>query len=449
MIAKVLVANRGEIAVRILRTCKSLKIETVAIYSTADDESLHRVLADKAVCIGGTSPQSSYLNIPSIIQAALNEGVDAIHPGYGFLSESPEFVQACENAGLIFIGPNAKTIQQMGDKAMAKQVMEASNIPLVPGSSHPLELDEAYELATSIKPPVLLKAVAGGGGKGMRLVEDMATFKTHFFAAQNEAEAAFSNGALYVEKFLTSPRHIEVQVAADQQGSVIHLGTRECSIQRNHQKIIEEAPALLTKTLESKITKAAIKAAKAVNYVNLGTVEFLVMDDEFYFLEMNTRIQVEHPVTEMITGIDLVALQIKIARGEKLPCVQSDIRFNGHAIETRINAEKPSQDFRPSPGKVSFVHFPSGPHVRFDSYLYSGARVAPFYDSLMGKLIVHHDDRTQAIATLDAYLSELVIHGVDHNQEFVRQIIASDLFKEGIYNTTFLTHFLKEGTYEF
>lgn len=444
MILKVLVANRGEIAVRIIRACKALNIETVAVYSTADEESLHRVLADHSVCIGGTSPQSSYLNIPSLIQAALNEGVDAIHPGYGFLSESPQFVKACEDAGLIFIGPKAQSIQQMGDKAIAKQVMEAASVPLVPGSTHPVTLDEAIPLAESIQPPILLKAVAGGGGKGMRLVKDMETFKTHFLAAQSEAEAAFSNGSLYIEKFLTHPRHIEVQIAADQHGNYVHLGTRECSIQRNHQKVIEEAPALIPKALESKMTETAIQAAKAVNYVNLGTVEFLVMDDAFYFIEMNTRIQVEHPVTEMITGIDLVALQILIANGEKLPFTQSEISFNGQAIETRLNAEKPEENFRPSPGDIPFVHFPAGPGVRVDSYLFSGAKVVPYYDSLMGKLIVHRATRQKAIGALEASLSELVIHGIDHNQAFLRQIIASDGFKKGQYDTTFLSQFMGE-----
>lgn len=442
MILKILVANRGEIAVRIIRACKALNIETVAVYSTADAEALHRVLADYAVCIGGNAAQSSYLNIPSIIQAALNEGVDAIHPGYGFLSESPEFIQACDAAGLIFIGPKASSIEQMGDKAMAKHVMETAGVPLVPGSTQAVSLEEATAMATSIQPPVLLKAVAGGGGKGMRLIKDLTTFKSQFLAAQSEAEAAFSNGALYLEKYLTHPRHIEVQVAGDHHGNIVHLGTRECSIQRNHQKIIEEAPAQISKELEQKITAAAIQAAQAVNYVNLGTVEFLVMDEAFYFIEMNTRIQVEHPITEMITSIDLVALQIHIANGEPLPFKQSDIAFHGHAIETRLNAEKPEDNFRPSPGLIPFVHFPAGPHVRMDSYLFSGAQVVPYYDSLMGKLIVHHDTRDLALSVLDASLTELVIDGIDHNQAFLRSIIATEAFKKGIYDTTFISHML-------
>lgn len=442
MIQKVLIANRGEIAVRIIRACKALGIETVAIYSTADEKALHRVLADKAVCIGGPSPQSSYLNIPSIIQAALNEGADAIHPGYGFLSESSQFVRACDEAGITFIGPSAKVIDAMGDKAIAKQTMKKAGVPLVPGSDSPLNLEKALKLAEEIKPPVLLKAVAGGGGKGMRRVDDLATFKPNFLAAKSEAENAFNNGDLYLEKYLVNPRHIEVQILADQYGNTVHLGTRDCSVQRNHQKVIEEAPALLPPGLEEKITAAAVKAAKAVNYVNAGTIEFLVTKDDFFFIEMNTRIQVEHPVTEMITGIDLVAMQLWVASGEKLPFTQDDIKFNGHAIEVRLNAEKPNDGFKPSPGPVSFVHFPGGPHVRMDTYLYSGASVVPFYDSMMGKLIVHHESRPQAIATLSSALDELVIEGIDHNQAFLKRLIHAQDFEKGDYHTGLLTAFL-------
>ena len=438
MIQKVLIANRGEIAVRIIRACKTLGIETVAVYSTADEKALHRVLADKAICIGGPSPQESYLHIPSIIQAALNEGADAIHPGYGFLSESPSFVKACDEAGIIFIGPSKEVIEAMGDKAIAKQTMKKAKVPLVPGSDVPLSLDDSFKLAETIKPPVLLKAVAGGGGKGMRLVDDLTTFKAHFLAAKSEAQAAFSNGDLYLEKYLMNPRHIEVQILADQYGNTVHLGTRDCSAQRNHQKVIEEAPALLPEGLEEKITAAAIKAAKAVNYVNAGTVEFLVTGDDFYFIEMNTRIQVEHPVTEMITGIDLVAMQLWVASGEKLPFSQEDIQFNGHAIEVRLNAEKPHDNFKPSPGPVHFVHFPGGPHVRVDSYLYSGGSVVPFYDSMMGKLIVHRPSRVEAIETLNAALDELVIDGIEHNQAFLKQLIHTQAFETGDYHTGFI-----------
>lgn len=442
MIQKVLIANRGEIAVRIIRACKALGVETVAVYSTADEKALHRVLADKAVCIGGPSPQSSYLHIPSIIQAALNERADAIHPGYGFLSESPKFVRACEDAGITFIGPSAKVIEAMGDKAIAKQTMKKAGVPLVPGSDVPLNLEKSLELATKIQPPILLKAVAGGGGKGMRRVDDLAAFKTHFLAAQSEAEAAFSNGELYLEKYLINPRHIEVQILADSYGNTVHLGTRDCSAQRNHQKVIEEAPAFLPKELEEKITSAAIIAAKAVNYVNAGTVEFLVTGHDYYFIEMNTRIQVEHPITEMITGIDLVAMQLWVAGGEKLPFSQSDITFKGHSIEVRLNAEKPDDAFKPSPGEIPFVHFPGGPHVRIDSYLYSGASVVPFYDSMMGKLIVYHDTRDLAIHALNAALDELVIEGIDHNQSFLKRLIATSSFIQGDYHTGFIPAFL-------
>ena len=442
MIQKVLIANRGEIAVRIIRACKALGVETVAVYSTADEKALHRVLADKAICIGGPSPKESYLNIPSLIQAALNEGVDAIHPGYGFLSESSTFVKACEDAGITFIGPSAKVIEAMGDKAIAKQTMKKAGVPLVPGSDVPLSLEDTLKLAETIEPPVLLKAVAGGGGKGMRRVDDLSTFKAHFLAAKSEAQAAFSNGDLYLEKYLINPRHIEVQILADQYGNTVHLGTRDCSAQRNHQKVIEEAPALLPNGLEEKITAAAIKAAKAVNYVNAGTVEFLVTGNDFYFIEMNTRIQVEHPVTEMITGIDLVAMQLWVASGEKLPFNQDDITFDGHAIEVRLNAEKPEDGFKPSPGPVGFVHFPGGPHVRVDTYLYSGASVVPFYDSMMGKLIVHHHSRNEAIASLNAALDELVIDGIDHNQGFLKRLIHAKAFTSGDYHTGFIPAFL-------
>jgi len=306
----------------------------------------------------------------------------------------------------------------------------------------PLSLEDTLKLAETIEPPVLLKAVAGGGGKGMRRVDDLSTFKAHFLAAKSEAQAAFSNGDLYLEKYLINPRHIEVQILADQYGNTVHLGTRDCSAQRNHQKVIEEAPALLPEGLEEKITAAAIKAAQAVNYVNAGTVEFLVTGNDFYFIEMNTRIQVEHPVTEMITGIDLVAMQLWVASGEKLPFSQDDITFDGHAIEVRLNAEKPEDGFKPSPGPVGFVHFPGGPHVRVDTYLYSGASVVPFYDSMMGKLIVHHHSRSEAIASLNAALDELVIDGIDHNQGFLKRLIHAKAFTSGDYHTGFIPAFL-------
>lgn len=446
MIQKLLIANRGEIAVRIIRACKALNIESVAIYSTADEQALHRVLADRAICIGAPAAHASYLNISAIIQAALNEGVDAIHPGYGFLSESAQFASACEAAGIIFVGPSANVIEAMGDKAIAKQTMKKANVPLVPGHDTPLNIDETLKIAKRIHPPILLKAVAGGGGKGMRRVNDLATFKTDFLAAQNEAQAAFGNGDLYIEKYVMKPRHIEVQILSDQYGNTVHLGTRDCSAQRNHQKVIEEAPAILPEGLAEKISAAAVQAARAVSYMNAGTVEFLVTGNDFYFIEMNTRIQVEHPVTEMITGIDLVAMQLWVASGEKLPFTQSDITFDGHAIEVRLNAEKPDDHFKPSPGPVPFVHFPGGPHVRVDSALYSGCSVVPFYDSMMGKLIVHEASRATAISALKAALDELVIDGIEHNQAFLKRLIQADPFVSGDYTTEFIPNLLMRRT---
>lgn len=445
MFEKILIANRGEIAVRIIRTCQKLGIKTVAVYSKADEKSLHAVIADEAICIGESPAGDSYLNKDRIIQAAINTKSDAIHPGYGFLSESASFVEACEANGLTFIGPSKTSIEMMGDKAIAKATMKKAGVPLIPGSDYALNLEDARALAETIGFPVLLKAVAGGGGKGMRLVHHLEEFEPAFKAAQNEGLKAFGNGDLYIEKYLTHPRHIEVQIVADKYGSVVHLGTRECSMQRNHQKVIEEAPAIIHKKLEKLMTDKAILAAKSCDYINAGTVEFLVEDDAFYFIEMNTRIQVEHPVTEQVTGLDLIELQLLIASGEKLTFSQKDIAFNGHAVEVRLNAEKPYDGFKPSPGKIDFIHIGLGLNVRFDSYLYNGCEVVPYYDSMMGKMIAFGTTRKDAINRLKSALNETVIHGIDHNQTFLIDLLSAEDFLNNDIDTTYINRFLTKA----
>lgn len=443
MFEKVLIANRGEIAVRIIRTCQKLGIKTVAVYSKADEKALHVVIADEAVCIGESPATDSYLNKDRIIQAAINMKADAIHPGYGFLSESASFVEACVESGLTFIGPSKTSIEKMGDKAIAKATMKEASVPLIPGTDYATSLEESKTLAETIGYPILLKAIAGGGGKGMRLVHHKDELETSYKAAQNEALKAFGNGDLYLEKYLTHPRHIEVQVMADKYGNTLHLGTRECSMQRNHQKVIEEAPALIPKKLEKAMTEKAILAAKSCDYVNAGTVEFLVEDDQFYFIEMNTRIQVEHPVTEMITGLDLIELQLLVASGEKLPISQKEVSFKGHAIETRLNAEKPYDGFKPSPGTIDFIHIGLGLNVRFDSYLFNGCEIAPYYDSMMGKMIAMGQNRLDAIHRLKSALNETVIHGVEHNQDFLIDLLSQKAFLENTIDTTFINRYLK------
>lgn len=443
MFEKVLIANRGEIAVRIIRTCQKLGIKTVAVYSKADEKALHVVIADEAVCIGESPATDSYLNKDRIIQAAINMKADAIHPGYGFLSESASFVEACVESGLTFIGPTKTSIEKMGDKAIAKATMKEASVPLIPGTDYATSLEESKTLAETIGYPILLKAIAGGGGKGMRLVHHKDELETSYKAAQNEALKAFGNGDLYLEKYLTHPRHIEVQVMADKYGNTLHLGTRECSMQRNHQKVIEEAPALIPKKLEKAMTEKAILAAKSCDYVNAGTVEFLVEDDQFYFIEMNTRIQVEHPVTEMITGLDLIELQLLVASGEKLPISQKEVSFKGHAIETRLNAEKPYDGFKPSPGTIDFIHIGLGLNVRFDSYLFNGCEIAPYYDSMMGKMIAMGQNRLDAIHRLKSALNETVIHGVEHNQDFLIDLLSQKAFLENTIDTTFINRYLK------
>jgi acetyl-CoA carboxylase biotin carboxylase subunit len=439
--SKILIANRGEIALRILRTCEELGIATVAVHSTIDRHSLHVQLADEAVCIGEPASIKSYLNIPNIIAAALTRNATAIHPGYGFLAENARFAEICADHQIAFIGPSPDAIRAMGDKSTAKKTMQAVGVPTVPGSPG-LVLDEgeAKAIAHSMGYPVLIKATAGGGGRGMRLVKEESELGALFAAAQGEAEAAFGNSGVYVEKFVQKPRHIEFQILADSYGNVIHLGERECSIQRRHQKLLEEAPSTaLTPELRQKMGSAAILAAKSINYVGAGTVEFLLdQSGNFYFMEMNTRIQVEHPVTEMITGLDLIAEQIRIAQGERLSLTQDQVILQGHAIECRINAEDPDQNFRPHPGRISGYLPPSGPGVRMDSHVYTDYEIPPYYDSLIGKIIVWGRDRPSAIRRMRRALRECAITGLPTTINFHQRILETPEFQSGDVYTNFV-----------
>ncbi len=441
MVEKVLIANRGEIALRIVRSCRELGIATVAVFSTVDKKALHVQLADEAVCVGDSLSNKSYLNIPNILAAATSRGVDAIHPGYGFLAENDKFAEMCNDHGIVFIGPSPKAIRSMGDKSTAKETMEAVGVPTVPGSQGLLSnVDEAYKLADEIGYPVIIKATAGGGGRGMRLVENSDNLEKMFKAAQGEAEAAFGNDGLYMEKFIKKPRHVEIQILADRSGNVVHLGERDCSVQRRHQKLLEESPSPAINTeLRKKMGNAAIAAAKSIGYEGAGTVEFLVDDENnFYFMEMNTRIQVEHPVTEMVTGVDLIAEQIKIASGAKLEFTQDDIHLNGHAIECRINAEDPSHNFRPSPGKITGWLPPGGPGVRVDSHVYTGYEIPPFYDSLIGKLIVWGKDRNTAIKRMNRALNECAVTGIPTTINFHLTLLNKSKFKQGKIHTKYV-----------
>ena len=441
MVEKVLIANRGEIALRIVRSCRELGIATVAVFSTVDKKALHVQLADEAVCVGDSLSNKSYLNIPNILAAATSRGVDAIHPGYGFLAENDKFAEMCNDHGIVFIGPSPESIRLMGDKSTAKETMEGVGVPTVPGSKGLLtDVDEAFKLAEEMGYPVIIKATAGGGGRGMRLVESMDNLEKMFKAAQGEAEAAFGNDGLYMEKFITKPRHVEVQILADRSGNVIHLGERDCSVQRRHQKLLEESPSpAINPTLRDEMGNAAIAAAKSIKYEGAGTVEFLVDEDEkFYFMEMNTRIQVEHPVTEMVTGVDLIAEQIKIASGEALDFDQDQIKLNGHAIECRINAEDPSHNFRPSPGRITGWLPPGGPGVRVDSHVYTGYEIPPFYDSLIGKLIVWGKDRNTAIKRMNRALNECAVTGIPTTINFHLSLLDKSKFKEGKIHTKYV-----------
>lgn len=441
VISKVLVANRGEIAVRIIRACREMNIETVAIYSTADKDSLHVKLADEAVCIGKPLPKDSYLNIESIITAAVLTGADAIHPGFGFLSENAKFARICRECNIKFIGPTPEMIELMGDKARARQMMIEAEVPVVPGSDG--TIDSAYEarmLANRIGYPVILKAVAGGGGRGMRIVWNESEIEMAFTTASNEALSAFGDGSMYLEKYIVEPRHIEFQILGDAYGNVVHLGERDCSLQRRHQKVIEEAPSpCISPSLRRKMGEAAIRAAQAVKYENAGTIEFILdKDKNFFFIEMNTRIQVEHPVTEMITGIDLIREQIKIASGEKLQFVNQDIAIKGHAIECRINAENPKLNFRPCAGKIVELHLPGGRGVRVDTAIYPGYSVPPTYDSMLAKIIAYGDTREEAVNIMRRALAETVIEGIDTNIDFQYDLIHTEAFNEGYFDTSFI-----------
>jgi acetyl-CoA carboxylase, biotin carboxylase subunit len=443
---KVLIANRGEIALRVIRACKELGIRTVAVYSQADRESLHVRFADEDVCIGPPSARESYLNIPRIIAAAEVTGADAIHPGYGFLAENAEFSEICERSELTFIGPTPQQIRVMGDKAAARRTMREVGVPIVPGTDAISDPDEALAAAEEIGFPVLIKAAAGGGGKGMRVAVDAEDFPRQFGMARNEASAAFGDDTVYVEKYLARPRHIEFQILGDQHGRVIHLGERDCSIQRRHQKLVEEAPSpALTQALREAMGEAAVRGAKAIDYVGAGTIEMLLNDDgSFYFMEMNTRIQVEHPVTEMCTGVDLVKEQIRAAAGLPLTVPDKAIRLRGHAIECRINAEDPARNFAPSPGTLTTFHPPGGPGVRVDTHGYAGYRVPPFYDSLVAKLIVHGNTREEALARMRHSLASFIVEGVHTTIPFLQEVMDHPAFVAGEVDTKFLERMLAE-----
>lgn len=440
MFRRVLIANRGEIAVRIIRACRELEIETVAVYSAADRDALHVQLATRAVCIGPARAAESYLNQAAILTAAVETGCDAVHPGYGFLSENPDFADLCAKCGLKFIGPSGDVIRQMGSKAAAKALMRRSGVPVVPGSEGAVDLEEARRVADEVGYPVLVKASAGGGGRGMRRVDRPEDLPALFQAAQSEAVACFGNGELYVEKLILHPRHIEFQILADSQGNVIHLGERDCSIQRKNQKLIEESPSrALTPQLREEMGQAAVRAARAAHYESAGTIEFVLDEDgRFYFIEMNTRIQVEHPVTELVTGLDLVREQIRVSAGLPLSVTQEEVLFRGHAIECRINAEDPAKGFQPCPGRIGFLHLPGGYGVRVDTGLYTGYELPPYYDSLMAKLIVYAPTRLEAIRRMRRALEELVIEGPATNTDLLHQILHHPDFVRGNYSTGFL-----------
>ena len=438
---KILIANRGEIAVRIIRACKEMNIKTVAVYSEADKDALHTKLADEAVCIGPAQSAKSYLNIKNIITAAYVTGSDSIHPGFGFLSENAEFAKICEESNIKFIGPNNTVIDLLGNKVRAKEMMVKAGVPVIPGSNGRVQsLSDAVLIADKIGYPVMIKAAAGGGGKGIRVCENSQELEINYNLVRQEAKISFNDDEIYIEKFVKNPRHVEIQILADEHGNVIHLGERDCSIQRKHQKIIEETPSTyIDDKLRSKMGKAAVKAAKALGYTNCGTVEFLVDSDKnFYFMEMNTRVQVEHPITEMRTGIDIVKEQIKIAAGEKLKYKQEDIEFRGYSIEARINAENPEKNFMPCPGKITGVNFPGGNGIRIDTAIYEGYTIPPYYDSMIAKIIVLGATRNEAIAKLKRALEELVIEGVTTNQDFVYEIIKNNDFIRGNFDTSFI-----------
>ena len=440
MLEKVLIANRGEIALRVLRSCKELGIKTVAVHSTADQDLMHVRLSDESVCIGPPNPTESYLNTPAIISAMEVTDADAVHPGYGFLSENADFAEQVENSGFVFIGPTAETIRLMGDKVSAIEVMRKAGVPTVPGSNGPLDdnNERTLELAKQIGYPVIIKAAAGGGGRGMRVVHNEAALLKAIYVTQSEAKSFFGSGVVYLEKFLENPRHVEIQVIGDGKGNAIHLGDRDCSLQRRHQKVLEEAPAPgIPDAVRAEVAKTCVDACKLMKYRGAGTLEFLYEDESFYFIEMNTRVQVEHPVTEMITGVDIVKEQLRIAGGLPLSYAQEDIRIRGHAFECRINAEDPVT-FMPSPGKIKMFHAPGGNGVRVDSHLYSGYTVPPYYDSLIAKLICHANTRQQALMRTQIALDEMLIDGIRSNIPLHHDLVRDAEFQKGCVNIHYL-----------
>ncbi len=442
MLKKVLIANRGEIAVRIIRACREMGIRTVAIYSEADKTALHVSLADEAICVGPAPSNKSYLNMKAILEAACLTGADSIHPGFGFLSENSTFAKICEEMGIKFIGPNYKLIELLGNKSKAKETMKKAGVPVVPGSNGLIKSkEEAVELADEIKYPVMLKASAGGGGRGIRIAYNKEQLEKEYDLVKQEAKVSFNDDSLYLEKFVENPRHVEIQVLADEHGNCVHLGERDCSVQRRNQKVLEETPSpILDDKTRKKMGEVAVNAIKEIGYTNAGTIEFLVdKNKDFYFMEMNTRVQVEHPVTEMVTGIDIIKEQIKIASGEHLSFKQKDITFTGHSLEVRINAEDPDKNFMPCPGTITDLHLPGGNGVRIDTAIYPGYSIPPTYDSMIAKIIVHGKDRNEAIAKMKSCIAELVVDGIKTNTDFILKILEDEDFKNNNYDTSFIS----------
>ncbi len=445
MFEKILIANRGEIALRVIQACKEMGIATVAVFSKADKDSLHVKMADEAVCIGAAPSINSYLHIPSIMSAAEICDVEAIHPGYGFLAENIHFAEICESCNIKFIGPTAENIKAMGDKAEARKIALNAGAPIVPGSEGPVDSkEEALKIAKKIKYPVVVKAVAGGGGRGIRVAHNDISLANAFFTAQSEAEIAFDNSQLYLEKYIEQPRHVEIQILGDEKKNIVHLGERDCTVQRRHQKLLEESPSPAIKSkLRKEMGHIAVKIARDIGYVNAGTIEFLLdKSGKFFFIEMNTRIQVEHPVTEMVTGIDLIKEQLRVAYGQELSFSQKDISFNGWAMECRINAEDSDNGFTPSPGKIIKYHPPGGPGIRVDSNIYAGGFVSPYYDSMIAKIIAHGKDRSEAISRMNRALEEYIIEGVKTTIPFHRKLINDPRFQSGRYATDFVEQIL-------
>ena len=441
MLKKVLIANRGEIAVRIIRACREMGIRTVAIYSEADKNALHVQLADEAICVGPAPSNKSYLNVKAILEAACLTGADSIHPGFGFLSENPNFAKICQETGIKFIGPDYKLIELLGNKSKAKETMKRAGVPVVPGSDGLIySKKQAVNLAEQIKYPVMLKASAGGGGRGIRIAYSKEELEKEYDIVKQEAKVAFNDDSLYLEKFVENPRHVEIQILADEHGNCIHLGERDCSVQRRNQKVLEETPSgILDEKTRKKMGEVAVKAVKEIGYSNAGTIEFLVdKNKDFYFMEMNTRVQVEHPVTEMVTGVDIIKEQIKVAGGEELTYKQEDIKFDGHSMEVRINAENPDKNFMPCPGTITGLHIPGGNGVRVDTAIYSGYTVPPTYDSMLAKLIVHGNNREESIAKMKSAVAEFVVEGITTNIDFLLQILENENFKTNNYDTSFI-----------